>query len=356
LGKWIQIPEDQATQVDLTRPQFVLGTRAYLAPEVLFGEPATAASDMFSFGVTIHEMITGRRMDLRAILRGDSPTNHETYLASIINRCCAREPSLRPSASEIVRELEMAEPKIAKPEPVIASAAVTLASSDWLAWHRDAATLSSPNDVFFSALFQPASPLSVRVAELRTLIRSIDNPNLGSYIGRIASDERWAPKREQDGLYASFEYSNPEVSRYWAARAIGEYVYFSRVPSTTTGAIMFDYVFGELLETLWYFGRFATVSGVRGDATIRFSLHNVVGRALGSNNSNWAFTHRLSSVSSEGQQADIVTTLVTTADQIGAQLRILAKDAIDDIADYFGVSVPDNYFAYAFSEIAKRFK
>ena len=353
LGKWIQIPEDQSTQVNLTRPQFVLGTRAYLAPEVLFGEPATSASDMFSFEVTIHEMSTGRRMDLRAIIRGDSPANPETYLAAIINRCCAREPSLRPSAGEIVRALEMAGGQIAEPEPVMASAAAG-ASSNWLVRHRDAAMGGAPSEVFFSAFFQSASPFSARVADLRTLMRSIDNPNLGSYIGKIVSDERWAPRREQDGLYASFEYGNSEVSRYWAARALGEYVYFSRVPSTKTGAILFDYVFGELLETLWYFGRLAAICNVRGEATISFALHNIEGRVLGSDNSNWAFTYRLSSVSREGQ-GDIVTTLVTDAGQIGAQLRVLANDAINDIADYFGVSVPDNYFDYAFKEIAKRF-
>ena len=37
------------------------GTPSYLAPEVLAGEPARAASDQFSFGVTFHEVLYGRR-------------------------------------------------------------------------------------------------------------------------------------------------------------------------------------------------------------------------------------------------------------------------------------------------------
>lgn len=37
------------------------GTPSYLAPEVLAGEPAGPASDQFSFGVTFHEVLYGRR-------------------------------------------------------------------------------------------------------------------------------------------------------------------------------------------------------------------------------------------------------------------------------------------------------
>jgi serine/threonine-protein kinase len=43
----------------LTQPGAVLGTVAYLAPERLAGEPASVASDLYSVGVMLHEMLVG---------------------------------------------------------------------------------------------------------------------------------------------------------------------------------------------------------------------------------------------------------------------------------------------------------
>jgi serine/threonine protein kinase, bacterial len=39
----------------------LLGSPAYMAPEQAGGAPATVASDIFAFGVLLHEMATGRR-------------------------------------------------------------------------------------------------------------------------------------------------------------------------------------------------------------------------------------------------------------------------------------------------------
>ena len=45
----------------LTMPGTVIGTPAYLAPEQLLGQPATALSDIYSLGVVGYECLTGRR-------------------------------------------------------------------------------------------------------------------------------------------------------------------------------------------------------------------------------------------------------------------------------------------------------
>jgi eukaryotic-like serine/threonine-protein kinase len=49
-----------ADEEALTSAGTVLGTAAYLAPEQAAGEPATAASDVYAFGVILFRMLTGR--------------------------------------------------------------------------------------------------------------------------------------------------------------------------------------------------------------------------------------------------------------------------------------------------------
>ena len=49
------------TEASLTRTGMTLGTPAYMAPELLSGAPATAASDAYALGVMLFELLTGRR-------------------------------------------------------------------------------------------------------------------------------------------------------------------------------------------------------------------------------------------------------------------------------------------------------
>ena len=49
-----------AAYTALTRPGRILGSVDYLAPELIHGAPATAASDLYAFGCTLYECTTGR--------------------------------------------------------------------------------------------------------------------------------------------------------------------------------------------------------------------------------------------------------------------------------------------------------
>ncbi len=96
----------------------VAGTVAYMAPEILRGEPADTRSDVWAFGVVLYEMVVGSRpfsgstpFDLAAGVLADVPLqvppDVPPALAAVIHRCLARHPARRyRQAGEIRAALE----------------------------------------------------------------------------------------------------------------------------------------------------------------------------------------------------------------------------------------------------------
>ena len=110
----------------LTQAGTVLGTAAYLSPEQALGEEVTAATDIYSLGAVLYELLTGRPplepeslADLADKQRRPSiapvrePAPHVPRdLEDVVMRCLARNPEYRPrSAAELERELASGPPE-----------------------------------------------------------------------------------------------------------------------------------------------------------------------------------------------------------------------------------------------------
>lgn len=94
----------------VTGPGEVVGTLAYLAPEVLAGEPASPASDVYSLGAVTYEMLAGRppfaEAELAAFVarvREEDPPplgpDVPTEVAAAVFRSLARDPARRPGSA-----------------------------------------------------------------------------------------------------------------------------------------------------------------------------------------------------------------------------------------------------------------
>ncbi len=95
----------------------VVGTLVYMSPEQARGEPATEASDMYSFGMVLQEIYTGRSpypsgLSTRDLLerarRAETlpPTGVPADVAALIGRLKQLAPAQRPTAVETAARLE----------------------------------------------------------------------------------------------------------------------------------------------------------------------------------------------------------------------------------------------------------
>ncbi len=109
--------EAAETMSGQTQPGAVLGTAGYMSPEQVRGEEADHRSDIFSFGLILYEMLSGRRAfqaataasTMHAILTSEPPELEHAALDRIVRHCIEKTPALRfQSARDIDFALEAA--------------------------------------------------------------------------------------------------------------------------------------------------------------------------------------------------------------------------------------------------------
>ncbi|HJP78483.1 MAG TPA: protein kinase [Pseudonocardiaceae bacterium] len=152
----------------------ILGTPAYMAPELLDGKRPSPASDLFALGATLFAAVEGEPpygsdgaplSTVKRMVHNDMvPMRNAGTLAPLLAVMLSAEPAERPTAagaSRLLRELGgtveetvAAKPKRRKSWPITASAAavaVALVLVGWLVWPKFGNATASPTPAKTSA-------------------------------------------------------------------------------------------------------------------------------------------------------------------------------------------------------------
>jgi len=155
-----RVTDEEQTDT-MTAKGTILGTVQYMSPEQAQGKEADARSDIFSFGLVLYEMITGKRAFegpnptsiIAAILEREAPALEPEGLNRVVRACLSKDPADRfQTARDLKRAIEWSvsgdgETSLLEgaPKPggarrqwlgwsVAAVAAVGLATALWAPW------------------------------------------------------------------------------------------------------------------------------------------------------------------------------------------------------------------------------
>jgi hypothetical protein len=105
---WLESPGG-THHTKLTREGMMIGTPAYMAPELLAGGVPNARTDIFAFGVILSEMLSGRHPSVAG-----STTSRDAALQHVADRARDADPAKRyATAGELLAALEASTPAAA---------------------------------------------------------------------------------------------------------------------------------------------------------------------------------------------------------------------------------------------------
>jgi eukaryotic-like serine/threonine-protein kinase len=129
LAKLIAPSDGRLDEVTRTIDGMIVGTAAYMSPEQAEGKPLDVRSDIFSFGVVLYEMVSGRRAFegetparvISALLRDEPPPLESSPLDRLVRTCLRKAPSGRfQTMAEVTAALERLPTKATGQGPSIA--------------------------------------------------------------------------------------------------------------------------------------------------------------------------------------------------------------------------------------------
>ncbi len=117
-GLALRSSHDLSTSLSVTGTGEVLGTPAYMSPEQVEGKELTPASDVYSLGLVLYQMVTGTRpfegstplsMAVQRLRENPAPPHRlvpdlDRRLETVILKCLARDPKARFQSGEEVAE------------------------------------------------------------------------------------------------------------------------------------------------------------------------------------------------------------------------------------------------------------
>ncbi|HEU5151399.1 MAG TPA: serine/threonine-protein kinase [Iamia sp.] len=123
----------------------VTGTIAYMAPEVLAGERASTASDVYALGVTLATLLHGRNPYIQAtddnpfavlnrVMADETPALPATVppaVAAVVAHCMARDPAARPASAAAVQDALTTLDLTPAPPPAAPTAPPPPAGATW---------------------------------------------------------------------------------------------------------------------------------------------------------------------------------------------------------------------------------
>lgn len=163
-------PDATARTLGITEPGTVLGTAAYMSPEQAKGDDTDARSDIFSFGLVLYEMLSGRRafskssiIETMAAIVRDEPAQLDAppSLSAIVSRCLRKIPASRfQTAKEVLEAIEQAAIKPTEELPSIAVLPFANMSAD------------KENEYFSDGLAEEILNLLAKIPGLKVIART----------------------------------------------------------------------------------------------------------------------------------------------------------------------------------------